>query len=357
MASPYVYTPESSYQPGPYAVPNAAPGSPYSPFIPDVSLYPPSPYSRPGSVHGSPASGVVNLPPVGGVPFPAAPPSPVLGGFIPPTFEETFWGPRQRRPSWHGAPTGGLTVPQGHVRSNSFGQANAPPFYPPPATAPVYANGYDAWLQWQQQQHQQQQQQQLEAQKKQIYIHPLLNGENPARQFFFNLANPHFQPVKIVGPNQWVPLGSEELAQPATHPPVYELKIVCDATPQWPIHIRYEPPSNPYYSPHPSAALQPGHGAPPITVGDVLTQLHKHLHAMVAQHEWNQMSTKEEKEITKAFQRRCKMMGKGEYMVWRQKGLRRVDYLKDRCVFSGVLRTGSGLGEVKLVTQPMPKTN
>ncbi|TFK20068.1 hypothetical protein FA15DRAFT_673855 [Coprinopsis marcescibilis] len=326
MSGPYVYQPQVAFQPGPYAF--NAPPSPFSPFVPDLSHLANSPYSRPASLQNSPNFATTALPTTG-VPFPISNDNPFY---------------RQRRPSWHGpAPTlddGFLFAPPvGHVRSNSFGAQAAPqqPFYPP-ATAPIYNVNWNSAVNnpWNQPQ-----------QTAGVFIHPWLNGETPRKDFIFNLASVIFNPARMVGMNgQLMPLAAEELAQPATFPHIYELKIVHNKIPQWPVELSYQQPPTPFYSPAPTA----GQGAPPITVGDVLYQLHQSFHQMITQAEWSELSSSEEREVTHAYRKRCKSMGVGVQGFWESQGVKRVDYLREKSWFRGLIRTGQSLNELRLIT-------
>lgn len=91
-------------------------------------------------------------------------------------------------------------------------------------------------------------------------------------------------------------------------------------------------------------------GKPPITVGDVLLQIHRALHLMITRNDWNALDTGEEGKITKAFFKRCSAGGPGHKDWFVSQGVKRVDYLLDKVLFRGLIRTGTTFSELKLVT-------
>ncbi|RXW17896.1 hypothetical protein EST38_g7969 [Candolleomyces aberdarensis] len=345
MSSPYIYVPEANYQQSAYY---NQPYSPYgSPFVPDLSLGG-SPYSTGGgSLPPSPHLG-------GGTPLPAGPvPFPGMLGVPPdPTWDAPIYG-RPRQNSWHGTnpynPSGLLFAPpRTHGRSNSFGQNTAPPpvvpgglpqFYPPPpASAPIYSNwnpsSHSPWYR------------RFVAlpthRESQVYIHPWLNGEAPRPDFIFNLASPTFAPMRIVGPRgETALLGPEELSQPATYPYIHKLTVTHDKIPQWPVELVYHPPT---------PNMTTFDNMPPISVGDVLLAIHKEMQKGITHHDWAGLSTREETEVARAFQRRCKAVGPQGQMQLRSMGVKRVDYLLDKMMFRGLVRTAEGLEQLKLIT-------
>lgn len=345
MSTPYVYSPDPSYQPGPYGL-NSAPGTPYSPFIPPAAPFPPSPYAQPVFIPISPHMGSSPLPNVN----PAVDPS-------------TFY--RQRRPSWHGSSPllspQGLFPPQQHHRSRSFGADGQAPFFPtspsvgfvpttPPSGPAVFlpavmtpAWAAPSYIPWGQPQ--------PAAPEPKQTIHPLLNGENPQSNFFFNIANPMFAPCRVVGANgETTPITAEELSQPACHPPIYDLKVVSDKLPsKWAIEIAYQP-QHPYYPGAPAPTSPNPAGKPPITVGDVLLQIHRALHLMITRPDWNVLDSGEEGKVTKAFFKRCAAAGPGQRDWFISQGVKRVDYLLEKIAFRGLVRTGRTFNEMKLVT-------
>jgi hypothetical protein len=310
MSSAYLFTPSSyhSFQPTPYVDPykNTPQNSPY---IPDLSLYPSSPYHSPHpSQPNTPLPRYVHF---GDEPW-AAPPM-----------------RRPRRPSWHA----GMAVPSSpaaystqylypppvysHHRRHSFGTSPYTPWTPfPPASPWHYAQPLPP----------------------QFQIHPFLNAESPRPDFFFDVSHPHFAPSRLVGPGQSVHLSPEELRQPATHPPITRLRIICDAIPQWPIDLQYNPYFNGGVAPH-----SPDGGMLPITLCDVLVAVHRSLHTRISHIDWARLSVAEETAVSKAYTRRCRSVPSTSEFEANQ-GVRRVDYLLDRVIFRGLLRVSSSEG-------------
>jgi hypothetical protein len=325
MTSSFVYTPQINYRNSPYLAPFY--NQTYSPFIPELSLSN-SPYTRAPSLPPSPNPGYIPLASPytpSQVPFPG---SPDLGVYPPDPWT------RERRPSWHGdgpansATTAWLNSPvQSYQRqlTRSFG-ANP---YPQPAGLDGYwpaASSYSPYIPPQL--------------LPQITMHPWLNAEMPRSDFIFNLSTPQFAPMRYIGNNQSILLTNEELAQPATHPPIYQLHIQCDLIPNWPISLQYNP--NPYRSDNTYPTV-----APPITLGDVLSGVHNSLHLGISQYDWASLPVEQERAVSRAYTKRCKAMASTTMI--RNEGVRRVDFLLGKVWFRGLARVGEGLENVKLI--------
>lgn len=205
MSSPYVYTPQQyqAFQPT-YLDPYYGQQPVNSPFIPDATLYPSSPYT-------------------------SAPNTPRRVHF------DDLWPdppPRQRRPSWHAGlsqpisaqlPSSGYASPFlqptmpffSHTRRRSFGDTTSP-----------FRGYYNPWT---------------STQSDTFVIHPYLDGETPRPDFHFDLSSPTFSPMRLVALGQSALLTADDLNQPATHPPITRLRIICDAIPLWPIELQYNP--------------------------------------------------------------------------------------------------------------------
>ncbi|KAH8832910.1 hypothetical protein DL96DRAFT_1704956 [Flagelloscypha sp. PMI_526] len=328
MSGPFVYNPPQ-YQPNPYFAPSPI-QSHYSPFLPPSNI---SPYHGPGSLPPSPQPHHIQL---AGVGAPAGY-SPFASGYLNMAAQDYV---RPRTKSWTSAqevpPAAFLGVPttastgyrSSHGRSRSFSGTPAhapvslPPGWPPVEGVPQYGAGL------------------LGAQPNPpVLFHPWLNGEFSKQDFFFNLADPHLLPQKAVSGGKAALLAMEELAQPATHPPVSKMRILVDKLPQWPIDLAYNPQlderqAGGYYGVHAPQAL------PPISIGDVLAQAHRQLHQRISHADWDRLSGHEEKLVTKAFARRCRAMGAAE-TAERADGVKRVDFLLDRIIFKGLVRTES----------------
>lgn len=346
MANPFVYNQgfADRYPPGPPTFsshPYASPG--HSPFIPPASLYPDSPYH--------PAS---PLPPE---------PAPLSAAARSPSWDAGFginasgypqYYRRERRPSWHadqGAPWAtpfGLGVPtelpEVRARRHSFGHAPPPPPFgggtPFVAPSPWVAAQVPLPT--------------MMAQLSRLVLHPLINAETGHIPIHLDLSTSTFTPMRIIGPGgQTTFLSQEECSQPATHPPVTQMRVVCDLIPQWPIDfvLSSSRPSTPFGTPGAGAT-----GAAPITIGDVLVLIHKTLQSRISHLDWARLSHSEETAIARAYTRRCKNAASiGHHEL--QQGVKRVDFLLDRFMFRGLVYAGStnGLGsgmgweEMKLV--------
>ena len=329
MSAPYVYTPHPSNLPTPYTNSYAQ----YSPFIPDATLYPPSPYSNPSSLPASPNHGPSALPNPNPVPSPFQVNFPSNDPFGSPG---SPWNApyRSRRPSWHGAmdnvgvSPGWLSAPPiGHQRTRSFGDHAAfpgfnqqPPvgqgsFWPASPSSPYYPL-YPS------------------ISSPRLQIHPYLNGESPRGDLIFDLSLPTFSPIRYLGPGQSVVLSADELNQPATHPPINRLQIICDLIPQWPITLEYNAPS-----------VGP---PPPITVYDIMLAVWQNLHVGISHVDWAKLSTGEETQVARAYTRRCRTAASQEMMV-RAQGVKKVDFLLDKVWFKGLLRIGESYDQMRLV--------
>ena len=300
MSYPYVHNPYSYPDVSPYVDTFFTQTEP-SPFIPDATLYPPSPYT-------------------------SAPNTPrrVRFGNLPDEYV------RVRRPSWHGdPPVVPVPFPQtssspylaqpdlpSHQRRHSFGASHPPPWY-----SPFNPNQYTPWP----------------YQSNQLLLHPLLNGEAPRPDFHFDLSSAKFSPVIWTGPGHTSLLPPDQYAQPATHPGMTRMRIVCDRIPNWPIDIGFS-------SSLPSPSV-------PITLGDVLVMVHRVLHTRISHLEWARLSTEEETLVARAYTKRCKSIPSTTHFEMSQ-GVKRIDFLLDKVVFRGLLRTSTksdGVDVFKLV--------
>ncbi|KAL4064708.1 hypothetical protein V8B97DRAFT_1987251 [Scleroderma yunnanense] len=283
MSGPYVYTPQT-YQPTSYL--SYSPYAPRSPFIPAGSfpsspLHPPSPYLGPA------------------MPFPSS-----FGE----SYDDGYWPPRPRRPSWHAGmqPSPFLQTPgiPYRTRTRSFGS-----MWPGDAVqlspwAYPYQSGTSAFE-----------------------IHPLLNGEMPPTNFLFDMSLPTFMPIRFIGPGPGQSIViCEELSQPATNPPITRMRITHDAIPQWPIDIKLQ------YDEIQMAAMPP-----PITLGDVLYMIHFSMRRQISHHDWAKLSDSQHDAIALAYTRRYRRVSSFAEVEASQ-GVKRIDYLEDRFIFKGLIR-------------------
>ena len=318
MSSPYVYAPDPNshysnnyhHTPYYYHTPRA-----HTPFLP------PSPRSMPGSPHHTTA-----LPPVTPnsphhIPFPTS-------GYDP----DVNYGPwdiRERRPSWHSPRSAELLHPnyppfQGpYGRRHSFGNASYQP-PPQPQFSPWSASSYTPF-------------------SPQLVINPWINAAAPRQDFFFDLAPAAFTPLRLFGPGQSGFLSAEEMQEPATHPPLTRLRIICDVIPNWPIDLEFrQQNTTPYspYSPNQFAYQQQQAPPPPISLADVLIAVHQAMHRRITHDDWAKLNRHDSRAVTKAYMKRC---GMSEYE--KSQGVKRVDFLLGRTRMVGLVRDTADASE------------
>ncbi|KAI0072977.1 hypothetical protein K474DRAFT_1667136 [Panus rudis PR-1116 ss-1] len=124
--------------------------------------------------------------------------------------------------------------------------------------------------------------------------------------------------------------------------------ITCDALPaEWKVVL--EPPENRSHF----LSLPRATTTEPITVGDILVAIHKMLHTRISHRDWVKLSRTDEVEVARAYSRRCRTFPSVEQYDAYQ-GVRRVDYLKEKFIFKGLIRRRGeqGFEHVKLLTGP-----
>lgn len=322
MSSPFYFTPapptQQDLQPSPYLY-QFRNQSRVSPHIPTVSLDPSAP--------NTPSRQVRFL---DDDPW-AAPP------------------PRSRRPSWHagmatpnlgvpGTPGFGFSstnfqtfgLPEDRSRRRSFdSRSYQRPVIPEYHQGNLWTPGTPYPIQTQ--------------------IHPLLSGpssEPRSQPIFFDLSSSSFNPLRVIGAGRVEPISTQELAEPATHPPTTRLNITCDKTPRWPILLDYNlaaaAANGGYLSGSPSTV--------PITLGDVLYAIYTSMQTQISHIEWARLSNTEETAISRAYTRRCRAIPSMEELLASQ-GVRRVDYLLKKCMVAGLVRAqgDDGYDNLKLV--------
>ncbi|KAF9460218.1 hypothetical protein BDZ94DRAFT_1266544 [Collybia nuda] len=326
MSGPYVYTPSTPLQYPNQQTPYFYTPRTSTPFIPDANLYN-SPYSNPNSLPGTPHGRSAGIPVVstpsspGGVPFPGS-------GYddpYAPSWENLM---RQRRPSWHGtpaAPPGAFLQPQQqqpypiYNRRHSFG-AHGNPYQPP-----QYAD-------WSQLQGGLLSPQSYFTQS--YHVNPWINAEAPRGDFFFDLSSAAFLPLRLYGGGHSAPLSQDQLEEPATHPPLTRLRILCDLLPNWPIDLEFQGHVLGGYSP----GYQPA-TPPPISLLDVLIAIHRALHTRIMHADWLQLNDVQQREVGRAYTRRCKAAGSTVDHELAQ-GVKKVDFLLKKTRMLGLLRAG-----------------
>ncbi|KAL4079684.1 hypothetical protein J3A83DRAFT_1146636 [Scleroderma citrinum] len=178
-------------------------------------------------------------------------------------------------------------------------------------------------------------------------LHPFLNGEAPVTDLYLDLAFPAFSPSRIHGGRYFSAMPPELLFQFATIPPIRKMQIIHDAMPQWPIKIL---PRDDYLA---------NNAFPPISLGDVLYNIHATIRRQVTHPEWEQLNRSEQVPIADAYTRRYKRTrSSSEAGLEANHGVRRIDYLKDKHFFRGLIRAESdepGFSCWKLLTGVDPR--
>ena len=180
-------------------------------------------------------------------------------------------------------------------------------------------------------------------------LHPLLDGaRRGGASIAFDLSLHDFRVHRLSASGQptGTGLSADELAQPATHPGIKKMTITCDMIPQWPLTIEQERDRGGFLT-IPFTTRDDV----PITLGDVLGKLHRHLQERITQVDWKRLRPSEEVAISKAYTRRCRTYASVEHLE-RNQGVRRVDYLLEKNMFVGLVPASSsqdGYEKVKLV--------
>lgn len=177
-------------------------------------------------------------------------------------------------------------------------------------------------------------------------FHPMLNGESGLSPLLiFDLSLNTFTPYRISAPGETTgsTLSLDQLGEQATYPGVKRMTITCDEIPQWPIVLEPQTRSRLDYLAVPSISA-------PITLGDVLIAIHRSLQRQITHVDWARLSRADEVEVARAYTRRCKTFPSAEAFEVSQ-GVRRVDYLRDRYMFKGLVRTShdGGFEHAKLL--------
>jgi hypothetical protein len=127
-------------------------------------------------------------------------------------------------------------------------------------------------------------------------------------------------------------LSVDTLAQPATRPPVSRLRIVCDEIPEWPIVLESSYPRE-------KGAISPS--AHPMSLGNVLSQIHGTLHEQITHSDWERLDPEMKDKVSQAFYKRSANERNG--------GVRKLDYLLDKVWFKGLVGTSDGPEVLRLV--------
>ena len=178
-------------------------------------------------------------------------------------------------------------------------------------------------------------------------LHNLINGEILAPHLYINFVSPDlaFRTRTGSGIHHFTTLSQYDLEQPATHPQMTRVRIVCDMIPQWPVDLQVLGTS---LSPHRRrrAAL------PYLTLEDIVQAVHASLHRKISHEEWGRLSLSQETDVARAYTRRYKASG-SEWVEQQQRaeGVKRVDFLLKATWFKGFtwLEPENGVERLKLL--------
>jgi len=177
-------------------------------------------------------------------------------------------------------------------------------------------------------------------------LHNLINGDIVAPHLYINFVDADLVFRKRgSGIYNLSTLSSYDLEQPAMHPQMTRVRIVCDMIPQWPVDLQVLGTS---LSPH----RRRRNALPYLTLEDILQALHASLHRKISHHEWGRLSTSQETEVARAYTRRYKS-ARSEWSERQQQaeGVKRVDFLLKTTWFKGFtwLDPENGVERLKLL--------
>jgi hypothetical protein len=178
-------------------------------------------------------------------------------------------------------------------------------------------------------------------------LHNLINGDIVAPHLSVNFVEADLVFRKRTGSGIYhlSSLSSYDLEQPATHPQMTRVRIVCDMIPQWPVDLQVLGTS---LSPH--RRRRPA--LPYLSLEDVVQAVHASLHRKISHQEWGRLSTSQETDVARAYTRRYKSAG-SEWTERQQQaeGVKRVDFLLKTTWFKGFtwLDPENGVERLKLL--------
>ncbi|KAG5641591.1 hypothetical protein DXG03_004674 [Asterophora parasitica] len=132
--------------------------------------------------------------------------------------------------------------------------------------------------------------------------------------------------LSTVGLNPKYHLHPHALYEPATTPPLGRMVIDCThlLKPAWAMIEVW--------------ATNPNVG---VTVMDVLHAIYRALRTGTTGDDFNALAYHDQKKVNDAYQRRVKLF-RGDKAIERAKGVKRIDYLKEKHLFGGLVETKSG---------------
>jgi len=178
-------------------------------------------------------------------------------------------------------------------------------------------------------------------------LHNLINGEIVAQHLYINFAVADLTFKKRTGPGSYniSTLSSYDLEQPASHPQMTRVRVVCDGIPQWPVDLQVIGTT---LSPH----RRRRSALPYLTLEDIVRAVHASLHRKISHEEWGRLTLAQETEVARAYTRRFKSSG-SEWAERQQQaeGVKRVDFLLKNTWFKGFtwLEPENGVERLKLL--------
>ena len=175
-------------------------------------------------------------------------------------------------------------------------------------------------------------------------LHNLINGDIISPHLHLNFVYPDLV-IRTRTGSGINTLNGYDLEQPATHPQMTRVRIVCDMIPQWPVDLQVIGTS---LSPH----RRRRSALPYLTLEDVVHAVHASLHRKISHQEWGRLTTAQETDVARAYTRRYKSSG-SEWAERQQQaeGVKRVDFLLKTTWFKGFtwLEPENGVERLKLL--------
>ncbi|KAI1787873.1 hypothetical protein LXA43DRAFT_895610, partial [Ganoderma leucocontextum] len=184
-------------------------------------------------------------------------------------------------------------------------------------------------------------------------LHPLLCHDDSSgrSKLLFDLSSHTFSPrYSTRSDNGEIRSLLDELSTPATFPPVYRMTVTCDSLPQWSITIeRRISTTCATFNKFPEVASW---ADAPITAYDVLAAIYRAFHDHVSSGEWGKLARDERQRVLDAYMCRCRRYA-GTHWFHAVGGIRRVDCLRTRCMFGGLIGQSiqGGVAYMKLVVR------
>ncbi len=177
-------------------------------------------------------------------------------------------------------------------------------------------------------------------------LHNLINGDIIATHLYINFADLDlvFRKRSGSGIHRLTTLSSYDLEQPAMHPQMTRVRILCDMIPQWPVDLQVLGTS---LSPH----RRRRSALPYLTLEDIVHGVHASLHRKISHEEWGRLSISQETDVARAYTRRYKSVGEWHERQQQAEGVKRVDFLLKTTWFKGFtwLEPENGVERLKLL--------